>query len=248
MSNRPFAQLHTRRVLVSVTNAREVIRAGFGGARLTVRTLDQISCHVHAGELLTLRGSVASGALSLLRALHGTSPRIRAEHRSVPHVQLRRATISALAARSIDEGWRDVRTKRRELAAVDAGSPHCVREAQPGPRSPVVYLLRVRSPRVGERPPVSPLVDTPQSGAHVWREWAQQVRDAGGAVVLAVQTPLADSRPAPPHAKTRPTNRGTRFTSMAVREGAGASGGNIRTLTLHAGQFINADPDETLPC
>ena len=214
---------------------------------MSVRTLDQISCHVHAGELLTLRGSVASGALSLLRALHGTSPRIRAEHHSAPHVQLRRATISASSALGIESGWRDLSdgVQQTDSADIVTSSTLELRRGGPrGPRSPVVYLLRVRSPERGDAATAEPLVDDAQTASRTWHEWAQHVRDSGGAVVLAVQTPLATFA----QTQTRPTVRGARLIPTSVRERVSVRADNIRTLTLHAGQFVSAGPDERLRC
>jgi hypothetical protein len=247
MDHRPAARTDARRVLVSVTNAREVIRAGFGGAQLRVRTLDQLSCRVHAGELLILRGSVASGALALLRALHGSSPRIRAEHVAAPQVQLRRATISAVAARAIEAGW---------LAEGAAANGHGVEPSFTPPaavavprsgstaRTPVVYLLRVRPQARHERADITPTHGDDQHGAALWREWANDVRRTGGAVVLAAQSEPSFST----DAQTRPTMRGARSGTTVVRERRPERSGHIRRLVLHAGQIVNADPDETLPC
>ena len=208
---------------------------------------------MHAGELLTLRGSVASGALSLLRALHGTSPRIRAEHHSAPHVQLRRATISASSALGIESGWRDLSDDEQQISSADIVTSHTLQlrtggargpRGPRGPRSPVVYLLRVRTLERGDAAIAEPFVDDIQTASTAWHEWAKHVRDSGGAVVLAVQTPLA----AFAQTQTRPTVRGARLIPTLVRERVSVRAHNIRTLTLHAGQFVSAGPDERLPC
>jgi hypothetical protein len=112
----------------------------------------------------------------------------------------------------------------------------------------VVYLLRVRAPQNGETLDAAPHGSATREVEKAWRAWARTVRESGGAVVLAVQTTRPPVRQTHGQTQTRPTMRGARLVSTEVRERAAVSADNIRTLTLHAGQFINAGPDERLPC
>lgn len=153
---RDFSQQDRQHVLLAVREWHEEVRAGLGGATAAVRTLDGVSLAVHAGELVILRGGVASGASTLLSALAGTRAGLPAAHR-VGHriaargVQIRRAAISIDAFRALHAVWTASLPIERT--------------------SRVIYCFRVRVER--QRPED----DEP------WRAWARALRAGGGSVI-----------------------------------------------------------------
>ena len=220
----PVVARTVRPVLIAVHNACEEIVAGLGSALFSVRTLDGLSCDVRAGELLLLVGGVASGATSLLAAMHGSPSRVRAARHVTAGVQLRRATIPFSASEAIMTGWRAAQVEPPEpidgAAAVAEG------------RAPVVYLLRVRPDDVTRAN------STGVNTTHSWRAWAAALRARGGAVVLA----RADN--ASEHVRgreKRTTDRGALSEVAMVRETNECGRGWIRTITVHAGRIVSAD-------
>jgi len=237
----------SRPVVLSVRDLREEVQAGLGRAALCVRTLDGVSLTVHSGELIVLRGGVASGAASLLNALAGVT-----RHRSGVRVparglRVRRACIAARAFAAIEAAWRDVLPFPSEASGPQALQP------------PLVYVFRVRA---------ADTVDTSRAcvgltDPAVWRAWALALRAGGGSVVAHVMNDPAAVRHRSDQARREsagpvPSVRvGTRYgddggRSTAVHEPlAGgvptASGreqqtGGVRTITLAAGRIVSADP------
>ena len=206
-------------VLVAVRDLREELRAGFGEAMLTVRTLDGVSLALRMGELVVLRGGVASGATSLLHAMSGARPvdrRFTAGIRVVaPGVQIRRACISLEALHAMLTVWSA------------APGPRSPREHD---RSPVVYAFRVRPSALNSR----------LEGAAMWAEWAERLRARGGSVLA--QMPL----PMPPTVATRSATMAlVGAHQQTVREPSSSdapaySAGHVRLLTLSAGRIVSA--------
>lgn len=206
----------TAPVLLAVHDLREEIRAGFGQTRLAVRTLDGVSLALRSGELVVIRGGVASGATSLLGALTGARA---VDRRSIDGtrvvargVQIRRGRISVDALRVLIAAWSSPLPAglRVEYSA-----------------TPVVYVFRVRATS-------TPI---PLSGATMWREWAVRMRSRGGSVLAHV--PIS----AHMHA-TR--DMAAEQSPSAVHEATSETGiyasdaGNVRLLTLSAGRIVKA--------
>ena len=214
-----------RPILVAVRNACEEIVAGLGNALVSVRTLDGLSFDVRAGELLLLIGGVASGATSLLGALYGPpASRARAQRYVTPGVQLRRATIPFSASEALIAGWSDAHHAPRTASSSDASNAHS--------RGPVVYLLRVR-PDDATRAASCGAITT-----HSWREWAGALQRCGGAIVLARHGSAPNERV---EHEQRAPGRGALPDFSMVRESSNRDRSHVRTLTLHAGQFVSAD-------
>lgn len=233
-------------VLLEVRNVREEIRAGLGQASLTVRTLDGVTLAVHAGELVVLRGGVASGAPSLLNALAGVRRARRGHRRLARGVQIRRACISDAAFAAIAAVWAQPVPARGN----DVEFPV---------RPRVVYIFRVRSPARGRQAGpgghvfnVGTVTDT-----SVWGVWAESLRARGGSIVAHVTNDAAHAaRPRYPHAAPD-----TKRTSPAVHEATAGDRrsyqtrrdastvlprrhptGRVRTITLAAGRIVSAGP------
>ena len=216
-----------RRVVLELRECSAHVRAGYGLAAIAVRTLDNISLAVHQRELVLLRGGVASGARALVRALDGRLKICDGSRRAVPNVQLRRASVSAIALQGMVDGW-------REPVAYDVAD---------AVTSPVVYLFRVRST------PASPSGDGDHRDRAAWRLWARALRARGGSIVAQIDhvseaMPTAarhDEQPVwRPNAKTPAVHDASAGVSR-VSETTGASAG-IRVCTLVAGRLISADP------
>jgi energy-coupling factor transporter ATP-binding protein EcfA2 len=231
-------------VLLAVRDVREEIRAGLGQTSLTVRTLDGVTLEVHAGELVVLRGGVASGAPSLLAALAGVRRARRGHRRLARGVQVRRAGISDAAFAAIAAAWAQPREARGHELAFPA-------------RPRVVYIFRVRSPERG--PPPGPRGHTLNAGTvadtSVWGAWAEALRARGGSIVAHI----ADDRghaARPTYPRVEPV---TKRTSPAVHEATAGDHrayqtpgkasrastrvhGRVRTITLAAGRIVSAGP------
>ncbi len=224
---RPFA---APPVLLAVRDMHEEVRAGLGHASLIVRTLDGVSLAVHAGELVVLRGGVASGAASLLAALAGARRHQQRGTRVEAHgVQVRRGRISRSAFDAIGSAWSQPRVPDSRIGA---------------PRIPVVYVFRVRSEPDARRYPSRPDTRTLADPA-VWRAWAASLRATGGSVVA--YWPLSAREVVDRVYEHHDAMAGTR--TPAVHEAAaGARGehrgsaGGVRLLTLAAGRIVSADP------
>lgn len=152
----PTAASFSTDPLIAVRNLRETVRAGFGSAMASVRTLDDVSVEVHAGELLVVESAAFNGAGALYSALAGAGRGVAGERHVGAGVQLRRGSIPASARDAIIATWAQ-------------GAWAALSEAR------VVYLLRVRA-----GPPIAP-----SRAAHdAWHDWATAVRGNNGAVVL----------------------------------------------------------------
>jgi energy-coupling factor transporter ATP-binding protein EcfA2 len=236
-------------VLLAVRDVREEIRAGLGQTSLTVRTLDGVTLQVHAGELVVLRGGVASGAPSLLAALSGAR-RVRTGHRRLARgVQVRRACISNAAFSAIAAAWAQPQS---------ASGNH----SQPPVRARVVYLFRVRAgaPSRPTAPRTHDSAGRKAADPSVWGVWAESLRAHGGSIVAHV----ADDRLHDPRAYSPsryPRAKAAQNTSPAVHEATAGDRrsypmsreastelrrhrprGPMRTLTLAAGRIVSADP------
>jgi energy-coupling factor transporter ATP-binding protein EcfA2 len=238
-------------VLLAVRDVREEIRAGLGQTSLTVRTLDGVTLQVHAGELVVLRGGVASGASSLLAALSGAR-RVRTGHRRLARgVQVRRACISSAAFSAIAAAWAQPQ-------------PAASNQSQPLARARVVYLFRVRAGAPGRPTAVLAHDSTGRrsaADASVWGVWAESLRAHGGSIVAHVADDrLHDPRPYAPSSRY-PHAKAAQNTSPAVHEATAGDRrsypmsrdasterprhrprGTMRTLTLAAGRIVSADP------
>ncbi len=234
-------------VLLEVRNVREEIRAGLGQASLTVRTLDGVTLAVHAGELVVLRGGVASGAPSLLAALAGVRRARSGFRRLARGVQVRRACISDAAFAAIAAAWaRPGEARDHEL------------DFPARPR--VVYIFRVRSPERGPR--AGPYGHTSNSGTavdpSVWGVWAESLRSRGGSIVAHVTNNQAYAAPpsyplaAPVPKRTSPAvheaTAGDRRSYQTRGQAANVLSrrhptGRVRTITLAAGRIVSAGPE-----
>lgn len=217
---------HSPPVVLSVRDLREEVRAGLGRAALSVRTLDGVSLTVHSGELIVLRGGVASGAASLLNALAGVSRHQSGVRLPASGLRVRRACISARAFAAIDAAWREV-------------LPAPVLAAEPHPSAPLVYVFRVRSPRAAQETRGRDGLADPAA----WRAWAHALRAGGGSVVAHVTNHFTVT----PHPPARYESDGVR--STAVHEPFSGTRalriertGGVRTITLAAGRIVSADP------
>jgi energy-coupling factor transporter ATP-binding protein EcfA2 len=233
-------------VLLEVRNVREEIRAGLGQTSLSVRTLDGVTLAVHAGELVVLRGGVASGAPSLLAALAGVR-RARSGHRRLARgVQIRRACISDAAFAAIAAVWAQPVAERGNALAFSA-------------RPRVVYIFRVRSPERGHQ--IAAPGHISRGGtvvdASVWGVWAESLRAGGGSIVAHVTNDRAHATwQRYPHADRVPKR-----TSPAVHEATAGDRrsyqtrgeasnvlprhhptGRVRMITLAAGRIVSAGP------
>lgn len=202
--------IHRAPTLLALREWHEEIRAGYGGARVAVRTLDGVSISVHAGELVILRGGVAGGAEALLSALSGTRAAIPAAHLAgerlaAPGVQIRKAAISINAFRALHAVW------------TAPGQPvvHSSR---------VIYCFRVRPER--ERPED----DEP------WRIWARTLRAAGGSIVA--QLSRDDHTSYPRNAASRTASVFENAVDAVSPERATIGPGRVHDLTLAGGRIV----------
>jgi len=226
----PFRPFAAPPVLLAVRDMHEEVRVGLGQASLIVRTLDGVSLAVHAGEMVVLRGGVASGAASLLAVLAGARRHQQRGTRVEAHgVQVRRGGISRSAFDAIASAWSQPRAPDRRIGA---------------PRVAVVYVFRVRSEPDARRQSARPDTRT-CADPSVWRAWAASLRATGGSVVA--YWPLSECEVVDPVYEHHDAMPGTR--TPAVHEAAaGASGdnrgspGGVRLLTLAAGRIVSADP------
>lgn len=223
----------SHRVLVALRNVHEEIVAGTERARLVVRTLDELSCDVCAGELLIVTGGVASGARSLMHALNGSRPLARGERIVARGVRLRLAAIAAQADHAIVEGW------------LDRSAPVAPLSASTLDRSPVVYLLRARHRTAGSG------ATFPRSA---WRRWSSSLRAQGDAVVILREELTTDlARNSSARGDMWDVEFGARASTQAhriaptkhvrsvIREAVPAPA-SVRTLTLHAGRIVSVVP------
>ncbi len=201
-------------LLLAVHDLREEVRAGFGQTALVVRTLDGVSLEVRAGELVVLRGGVASGVVSLLGALAGTRRVWSGNRIAACGVQVRRGSISDVAFRALTAAWSE---------------RHVVAES-PVQRddTPTVYLFRVRRRECTATsfPPRSLVARTDEAA---WRTWADSLRARGGSVLAHVQTQASEFN-----------NHAGAVHEATGSEYAVESRG-VRVLTLAAGRIVNAD-------
>lgn len=203
------------RILLALRGWHEEIRAGAGAAQVIVRTLDHVSLTVHAGELVVVRGGVASGAASLIAALSGMRPpipalRLGGDRVTASGVQIRRAVISSCALTALRESW---------SGSVPPSSAPSLR--------PVVYVFRVReSPHRWE------------TDAH-WRAWAVTFRASGGSILAHVPTDRwRKSPPAITTPRTPAVFESSAFDSAVTNPGAHAS---VREVMLDAGRIVRED-------
>ncbi len=201
-------------LLLAVHDLREEVRAGFGQTALVVRTLDGVSLEVRAGELVVLKGGVASGVVSLLGALAGTRRVWSGNRIAARGVQVRRGSISDVAFRALTAAW----SARREIAV----SP-VLRDD-----TPTVYLFRVRR-RECAATPTTPRSLVARTDEAAWRTWADSLRARGGSVLAHVQAQASELN-----------NHAGAVHEATGSEYAVESRG-VRVLTLAAGRIVNAD-------
>ena len=212
----------SRRALLRVQNVHQTIRAGTDAASVCVRTLDGVSVCVGAGELVILRGGVASGAPSLAAFMSGQRHGILGEREIACGVRVRRSTISAAAFCALRMAW-DSEIVSRTM--VPTTSPHDAHSM----RAPVVYVFRVRAD-VRFNQHVRP--STHAADAYdAWREWAHVVRAHGGSVIVQCAAPAMWTR-GEQHRRHR-----ERF-SPAVHEGSSTFNDQVRVITLANGRVV----------
>ncbi len=201
-------------LLLAVHDLREEVRAGFGQTALVVRTLDGVSLEVRAGELVVLRGGVASGVVSLLGALAGTRRVWSGNRIAARGVQVRRGSISEVAFRALTAAWSE-----RPIVAV---SP-VLREL-----APTVYLFRVRRRECAATHSSSRSL-LARTDEEAWRTWVASLRARGGSVLAHVPTQASEL-----------DNHAGAVHEATGSEYAVESGG-VRVLTLAAGRIVSAD-------
>ena len=196
-------------VLLRVRDLSTEIRAGYGGASCAVRTLDGVSLSVRAGEMIIVRGGVASGASTLIDTLSGRRTCDQGERAVSARVQVRRAGIGALAFNAMYAAWTDA---------------HGAMSPAPGASGRVVYVLRVKSATARPRAATDTIA---------WRTWASALRANGHSVIAQ----LVD--PSPAMAPYRTGKHEHREPDRpAVRENL-VSGNSVRVLTLAAGRIVS---------
>ena len=146
--------------LVAVRGLSETVAAGHGNAMLFVRTLDDVSLDVRAGDLVLLTGRVGEGAASLAGALAGRRRIVHGARELHPGGRVRRGSISGEAQQAIIGGWAAGSSNRRTND--DDG------------RSRTAYVLRVRHGDARMR-------GCPDGA---WFGWARALCESGGAIVL----------------------------------------------------------------
>lgn len=196
-------------VLLRVRDLSTEIRAGYGGASCTVRTLDGVSLSVRASEMIIVRGGVASGASTLIDTLSGRRTCDQGERAVSARVQVRRARVGVEAFNAMYAAWSDARGP-----------------TGPAPTAPgrVVYVLRVTpaTERIGASTDVT-----------AWRRWASALRASGHSVVAH----LVDLSHAMAFYRTR-RHEHREPDRPAVRENL-VSGNSVRIVTLAAGRIVS---------
>ena len=145
------------------------VRAGFGNASITVRTLDDVSLSIHDNELVVVSGTVASGARSLIAVAAAGQTRVgdfRGTRTIGARVQVRRASIDESAWQALRRAW------VRHPVRAEVGTHHRSRQ-----RARVLYVLRVKP---AERHSRHVQVD--------WSSWIQALRQCGGSVLAHAAT------------------------------------------------------------
>lgn len=177
----------------------------------SVRTLDDVSVEVHAGELLVVESAAFNGAGALYSALVGAGRGIAGERHVSAGVQLRRGSIPASARDSIVATWAH-------------GVSAALSEAR------VVYLLRVRSGLT---------VASSRVAQDAWHDWATALRASNGAVVL-FDTSREGMRSTPAEFTRAATVAGVARAARVAEpsQGSGTMRGRLRTLTLSAGRIV----------
>ncbi len=252
----PFRMPH---VVLSVRDLREEVRAGLGQAALTVRTLDGVSLTVHAGELIVLRGGIASGAASLLNALAGISRPRTGERVPARGLRVRRGCISPAAFAAIAAAWDGSDASLDTQVGTTVSRPLGTRVglAQTA-RLPLVYVFRVRPRADHLRTSSRRDVADPRA----WRAWADALRAGGGSVLAHLPpacephepwrygSPRAHSGSIAGHNTSGDQLRASRSTAVhetaigtrSARVPSSGYTGGVRTITLAAGRIVSADP------
>ena len=156
----------TKPQLLSVARARAEISAGVPGrCAISVRVLDDVTVHIHAGELLLVHAPEALAQSMLLAALAGRehSPRhryVRSMRDAAPGLRIRRAALPADAVHEILRGWQDAHVPPT------------------APTSRTLYLLRAS--RTG--------AVTPREAAE-WRQWGRHAHERRDGMVIACSAP-----------------------------------------------------------
>ena len=238
----------SRRALLRVQNVHQTVRAGTDAASVCVRTLDGVSVCVCAGELVILRGGVASGAPSLAAFMAGRRHGIRGEREIVSGLRVRRGSITTTAFHALRTAWDSEIVSR---AAVPTASPHNAHSM----RAPVVYVFRVRADvgssqraqlSTGAHPSTGTLSPTRAADTYdaynAWREWAHTVRAQGGSVVVQCAAQSAHPHPAHPraaHPRAAQQRKHRERLSPAVHEGPSAFDDQVRVITLANGRIVD---------
>lgn len=196
-------------VLLRVRDLSTEIRAGYGGASCTVRTLDGVSLSVRASEMIIVRGGVASGASTLIDTLSGRRTCDQGERAVSARVQVRRARVGGEAFNAMYAAWSDARSSTG-LASIAS--------------TRVVYVLRVMSPTERTRA---------ETDTIAWRNWAGALRASGHSVVAHVVDP---THAMTPYRTGKHEHR--EADRPAVRENL-VPGNSVRVLTLAAGRIVS---------
>ena len=241
--------------ILTLHHLREEVRAGCGGAHIVVRTLDDVSLTIHAGELLLVHGGIASGARSLVRTIAGGVHARGHSGSTVCGAHIRRGRITRLAATALCRAWRLSAAPERETEITheqQGGRPDTPDDpARSTMRPPVLYVLRI--------------VDTPHdshasapSAYHAfakWSEWVVALRKRGGSVLLHTTTAIDFLGPdmlAPsstPASLRQPSSNHWRVgePSNDSRGGYAATSaphGAVRVLMMHAGRVRHLRDNE----
>jgi hypothetical protein len=201
----------TKPRLLSVARARAEISAGVPGrCAISVRVLDDVTVHIHAGELLLVHAPEALAQSMLLAALAGRehSPRhryVRSMRDAAPGLRIRRAALPVDAVSDIMRGWQE--------AHVPPSAP----------TSRTLYLLRAsRAGAVTRRE------------AAEWRQWGRHAHERRDGIVIACSAPSVrtdhDPRPRPVRAAHEPRADYALDTSVTASP-------TIRLLELRAGRL-----------
>ncbi len=209
------------RALVQLRALREEISAGAGSAFATVRTLDDVSLTIQAGELVVIAGGVASGAASLVSAVAGLRAIRHGQRRVARGVQIRRGVIGSDACRALVQAWADEQAiDYRTTIGAGVG-------ANGSTPTRLLYVLRVRAEQSSSAP-----VDA-------WRSWCAALRTRGGSVLLhgAAASHYQSLSSVAPHRHTVREPLPSGLTSHQRRPA-----NTIRLVSLDAGRIVTADP------
>ncbi len=214
MRHYPLQQPTPTRALIRVRNVRQTVRAGTDATKVCVRTLDGVSAMVSAGELVILRGGVASGAPSLAAFMAGYRHGMHGTREIASGVRVRRGSISYSAFCALRTAWETAIPRDKCVTTDDL-------ETAQKYATPVVYVFRVREDLALRPSPRSSV--RADGGYDAWREWAQVVRVHGGSVVVQCATrqrkhreqPSSAVHERPPHDRQRTSSARVRVLTLA---------------------------------